>query len=161
MPFAIFDVETRIDKRLLNQVFYAAEGLTDDQAFERRAEEQKRRGYSDFAPTTLHVPISIAFGIAGDDHILRSVETLGADRYSEENLVREFWSRTEGFAGTLVSFNGRRFDLPVLELAALRYGISAPQYFSESGSARSRHSSERHFYLVDFLTNYGAASLAG
>ena len=50
--------------------------------------------------------------------------------------MREFWARAERFAGCLVSFNGRRFDLPVLELAALRYGISAPAYFAE---ARGRH----------------------
>jgi 3'-5' exonuclease len=60
-----------------------------------------------------------------------------------------------------VSFNGRRFDLPVLELAALRYGISAPMYFSENSSSRSRGGSSRHFDLYDFLTNFGAAGLRG
>ena len=30
--------------------------------------------------------------------------------------MRAFWEHLEGFDGTLVSFNGRGFDLPVLEL---------------------------------------------
>jgi|YelNatPaOPRAMG01_1025707.scaffolds.fasta_scaffold01072_3 predicted PolB exonuclease-like 3'-5' exonuclease len=161
MPFAIFDIETRIDKHLLNQVFAADEGLTDEQAYERYRDETQRRRASDFLPVTLHVPISIAIGNVGEDHALRSVESLMLANYSEEGLVREFWSRYERFAGTMVSFNGRRFDLPVLELAALRHGISAPIHFGESSAARHRYSEERHFDLLDYLTNHGAVSLPG
>ena len=35
MAFAVFDIETRIDKRLLNQVFFAGEGIGDQEAYER------------------------------------------------------------------------------------------------------------------------------
>ena len=92
---------------------------------------------------------------------MRAVETLSLDDYSEEKLVREFWARSEHFAGTLVSFNGRRFDIPVLELAALRYGIAAPFHFAEESLARERHSGERHLDLFDYLSNFGAIPLAG
>ncbi|MGW8257320.1 MAG: hypothetical protein ACWGMZ_07550, partial [Thermoguttaceae bacterium] len=34
---------------------------------------------------------------------------------------------------TLVSFNGRGFDLPLLELAAFRFGISVPGWFQDTG----------------------------
>jgi predicted PolB exonuclease-like 3'-5' exonuclease len=161
MPFAIFDVETRVDKHLLNQVYYEGHGLSDSEAFERYREELRRRRDSDFAPITLHLPISIAIGNVGDDYALRAVESLALDDFSEEKLVREFWARAERFAGTLVSFNGRRFDIPVLELAALRYGIAAPFHFAEESLARARHSGERHFDLFDYLSNFGAISLAG
>ena len=71
--------------------------------------------------------------------MLRTVESLAVDDYSEERLVREFWRRMERFGGTLVSFNGRGFDLPVLELAALRYGLALPRYFDETAPASPRH----------------------
>lgn len=158
MAFAVFDIETRIDKRLLNQVFSAGEQLTDEEAYQQYREQLSGRG---FFPTTLHVPISIAVGNVGDDYLLRSVESLATADFSEEKLAREFWARTDHFAGCLVSFNGRRFDLPVLELQALRYGISAPVHFSESGSARSRYSDLRHLDLMDFITNYGAFQVRG
>ena len=45
--------------------------------------------------------------------------------------MREFWRRAERFAGCLVTFNGRGFDLPVLELHALRHGISVPSHFAD------------------------------
>ena len=161
MPFAIFDVETRVDKHLLNQVYFEGHGLSDSEAYERYREELRRRRDSDFLPITLHVPISIAIGNVGDDYVLRAVESLALEDYSEEKLVREFWHRYERFAGTVVSFNGRRFDIPVLELAALRFGVAAPSHFDVAGTARDRHSAERHFDLFDYLTNFGATALAG
>ena len=96
----------------------------------------------------------------GSDCVLRSVVNLTSADSAEEGLVREFWLRVEDFAGVLVSFNGRGFDLPVLELAALRYGISAPRYFAEADSPRLRHRG-RHLDLYDFLGNFGAAGLRG
>ncbi|HLI78793.1 MAG TPA: 3'-5' exonuclease [Candidatus Binataceae bacterium] len=161
MAFAVFDVETRVDKHLLNQVYFEGQGLSDSDAFEHYREDLRRRRDSDFFPLTLHLPISIAIGNVGDDYVLRAVETLALGDYSEEKLVREFWTRAERFAGTLVSFNGRRFDIPVLELAALRHGIGAPAHFGDESLARNRYSAVRHFDLYDYLTNFGAVSLTG
>ena len=161
MAFAVFDVETRVDKHLLNQVYFDGQGLSDGDAYERYREDLRRRRDSDFFPITLHLPISIAVGNVGDDYVLDAVESLALDDYSEEKLVREFWSRAERFAGTLVTFNGRRFDIPVLELAALRHGVAAPVHFNEDSQARSRYSSARHYDLFDYLTNHGAVALAG
>ena len=156
--FAIFDIETRIDKRLLNQALCAGEGLTDEDAFQRFREQLRAQRGRDFFPLSLHLPVSIAIGDVGADYALRSVESLAIGGYSEEALAREFWARAERFAGCLVTFNGRRFDFPVLELAALRYGIAAPSHFAEgAGSARERYSSERHLDILDYLTNFGAS----
>jgi hypothetical protein len=156
MTFAIFDIETRIDKRLINQVFSADSGLTDDEAYERFRQE---RG-GEFFPLSVHVPISIAIGMVDADYSLRLVESLALANYSEQALAREFWRREEAFDGSIVSFNGRGFDLPVLELAALRHGIAAPRYFGEQDSMRARHAG-RHFDLYDFLCNYGASGIRG
>ena len=158
MAFAVFDIETRIDKRLLNQVFFPRDNLSDEEAYERFRQDPRNRS-GDFMPLTLHLPIAIVIGEVGDDYVLRSVDNLPMADYSEENLVRAFWHRLESFDGVLVSFNGRGFDLPVLELAALRYGISAPRYFA-SDSRRNRES-EDHLDLYDYLTNCGVTGLRG
>lgn len=160
MAFVIFDIETRVDKRLVNQAFFDGAGLSDEEAYKRFRDQLRKRG-GDFFPVTLHVPISIAIGKAGADHVLRSVESLALNDYSEETLVREFWSRVDRFQGCMVTFNGRGFDLPVLELAALRHGIAAPRYFDDGKSPRSRYAPQRHLDLYDFLTNYGATTLRG
>ena len=160
MEFAIFDIETRIDKQLLNRVFFAHHNISDDEAYQRFRKQLRTRG-GDFFPLTLHVPISIAIGNVTGDYILHSVQTLGMSDDSEEAMVREFWRRIEDFRGRLISFNGRHFDLPVLELAAMRWGISAPHYFDDSDSARSRDALEWHLDLYEYLTNFGEVGLRG
>lgn len=160
MEFAIFDIETRIDKQLLNRVFFAHDGISDDEAYVRFGEELRARG-GDFFPLTLHVPISLAIGHVNDDHTLSRIESFGVPDDSEEGVVSRFWALLEDFGGCLVSFNGRRFDLPVLELAALRWGISAPHYFGADHSARSRYWPDRHLDLCDYLTNFGEVGLRG
>jgi predicted PolB exonuclease-like 3'-5' exonuclease len=160
MAFMDFDIETRIDKQLLNQVFFPGEGILDVDAYERFRQDPRNRG-GDFLPLTLHVPVSIAIGEVGDDYVLHGVESLALDNYSEKSLAGEFWRRVEGFDGTLVTFNGRGFDLPVLELAALRYGFVLPHYFDETAPESKRARRGSHLDLYDFLCNYGASGLRG
>ncbi len=163
MSFAIFDIETRIDKALIQAVMYPHEDVTAEQAYQRfrRQIMAEREGRSDFLPVTFHIPISIVVGNVSASHILTAVEVLCTENYSEEGIVREFWRRVEGFPGTLVSFNGRAFDLPVMELQALRYGCQVPRYFNEKYGHRYRYSEERHYDLFDFLSNAGAYRIRG
>jgi predicted PolB exonuclease-like 3'-5' exonuclease len=134
---------------------------TDAEIYERMRDQLRREsdGRSDFFPVPFHVPISIALVTASDAHELERVEVLGADRLGEDGLVREFWTRIEAHEGPVVSFNGRGFDLPVLELQALRHRCSAPRAFAERTGLRQRFG--RHFDLHDWLTNYGAFRLRG
>src|ERR671925_291106 len=163
MNFAIFDIETRIDKALIQSVMYPHEAITEEEAYQRFQQQirEERDGRSDFLPIAFHIPISIVVGNVTGDHTLTTVEVLCAQDYSEEGIVCEFWRRVEIFAGTLVSFNGRAFDLPVLEMQALRYGCQAPRYFNEKYGHRYRYSEERHYDLFDFLSNVGVHRIRG
>jgi 3'-5' exonuclease len=163
MSFAIFDIETRIDKALIRATMYPHEDLSEDEAYQRFREQvrEERDGRSDFLPIPFHIPVSIVVGNVNGGYALTAVEVLCAQQYSEEEIVCEFWRRVEAFPGTLVSFNGRNFDLPVLELQALRYGCQAPRYFNEKYGHRYRYSEERHYDLFDFLSNVGASRIRG
>src|SRR5262245_44302607 len=163
MNFAIFDIETRIDKALIQSVIYPHDDITEEEAYQRfrRQISEERDHRSDFLPIAFHVPISIVVGNVTGDHALTAVEVLCAQDYSEAGIVCEFWRRVEIFPGTLVSFNGRAFDLPVLEMQALRYGCQAPRYFNEKYGHRYRYSEERHYDLFDFLSNVGVHRIRG
>jgi len=153
--YLIFDIETRVDKELVRDVLYP--GASVEGAYETmRLELADQNG---FFPVTFHVPISIALGRVGADRAPRDIEVLRADELGEEGIVRRFWSMLESFDGTLVSFSGRNFDLPVLELQALRYGCALPRYFADRDGLRARFG--RHHDLYDFLANRGAARLRG
>src|SRR5919197_500449 len=159
--FAIFDVETRIDKALVRAVLHRGEEIGDEEAYERTHAQiaARSRTGADFFPLAFHVPVSIVIGDVNDERVLTGVQVLGAEGYSEAGIVREFWERLERFRGTLVTFNGRGFDLPVLELAALRHGCVMPRYFKEG--FRYRYSDEAHYDLYEFLNNYGAYRVRG
>jgi 3'-5' exonuclease len=158
VSYAIFDIETRIDKQLLADTLYRGE-ISAEEAYERHCAELREQYGSDFVSIPFHVPIAIAVASVGADHGLLSAEALPAE--SEQGLVRAFWQRAEGFRGCLVSFNGRGFDLPVLELQALRHGISMPKYFAAKYGARYRFQTDAHLDLQEFLTNNGAARMRG
>jgi predicted PolB exonuclease-like 3'-5' exonuclease len=61
---------------------------------------------------------------------------------------------------TIVSYNGRGFDLPVIAARCLRYGLAFPWYYQQR-AARHRYSADRHLDLMDFLVDHGATKSYG
>jgi hypothetical protein len=59
---------------------------------------------------------------------------------------------------TLVSWNGRRFDVPLIGLRSLAHAIPLPNWYGQRG-ARYRYSDAAHFDLHDYLTDYGSAHI--
>ena len=158
--YLVFDIETRIDKSLLRAIYRPGDATDDEAAYESvRRELIDERG-SDFLPISFHVPICIVVGAIGDDLKLDRIDVLTAGSVSDRELAKQFWARVESVDGPLVSFNGRGFDLPVLELQALRHGIAAPRYFNERNGQRYRYS-DRHYDLYDFLSNSGVHRIRG
>jgi hypothetical protein len=60
---------------------------------------------------------------------------------------------------TLVTWNGRTFDLPVLSMRALHLGIPWGWYY-EPTSIRYRYTEDGHCDLMDFFSDYGAGKNA-
>lgn len=59
-------------------------------------------------------------------YVVRACRSGGQADWDEERLLRKFWE--EFFSGPqarVVTWNGRGFDLPVLRVRAMMYGISA------------------------------------
>ena len=81
-------------------------------------------------------------------------------------ITENFWRGWEKYhRPTLVSFNGRGFDLPLLELAAFRYGLSLPGWFQATGKSfeqpRNRYNTTAHIDLCELLTNFGSTRFNG
>jgi hypothetical protein len=64
-----------------------------------------------------------------------------------------------GIDVTLVSWNGRGFDLPVIVARCLRHGLAWPWYYV--GEARRRYGGSGHLDLMDYLADYGASRTYG
>ena len=74
---------------------------------------------------------------------------------SEVVLLQDFRRVMVGRPATLVTWNGRTFDLPVLAVRALHHGVPWGWYY-DSRDLRYRYSAEGHLDLMDFWSDYGA-----
>lgn len=160
--FLIVDIETVPDGILLSKVAYPGQSLDPVAAVEqaRRDALQKSGGKSDFVPINFCYPVAVCVARVAADFSLQAITCLDTPQFRPIEIVADFWRGLGRYRSTLVSFNGRGFDLPVLELAAFRWGISAPEHFLEKFGRRHRYA-EGHLDLADWMSNHGAVPMTG
>ncbi len=156
--FLVVDTESIPDGRLLSLVKEGYENLSPEEAVERAQAEAREKSLngSDFLPVSFHYPIAVCVLRVGADFSLQAISCLDAPLYRPRDIVKKFWLGLSHYKAKLVTFNGRGFDMPLLELAAFRYGYSGRDYFMNS-----RNRFNGHIDLLDWLTNFGACRLAG
>lgn len=166
--YLIFDTEAVADGELISRIRYPKETLDGAAATARyRTELVAERGDGkDFIPYTFMLPISVAIAKVASDYHLQDVIVLDAPEYRPHVITRKFWQGWLHYGEpTLVTFNGRGYDVPLLELAAFRYGISLPRWFNVAektyAQARNRYNSDAHLDLMDLLSNFGASRMVG
>jgi predicted PolB exonuclease-like 3'-5' exonuclease len=163
--FLVLDTESVPDGKLLARVKYAGEDISPEEAVRRAQDEARERSTcgSDFLPVSFHYPVAACVLRVGSDFGLQALTCLDSPLLRPRKIVEAFWSGLASYKEKykervkLVTFNGRGFDLPLMELAAFRYGCCGRDYFL---SSRNRYGGG-HFDLMDWLGNYNAVRLAG
>jgi hypothetical protein len=74
---------------------------------------------------------------------------------AEHRLLETFSAAMTDPAVTLVTWNGRGFDLPVISMRSLGHKIACGWYY-KNRDVRYRFSEDGHLDLMDFLGDYGA-----
>ncbi|REK19181.1 MAG: 3'-5' exonuclease [Planctomycetota bacterium] len=166
VAYLAFDIETVADGNLVSRIRYPGEGLDGVAAIERYRQELRDKYDSDFIPYTFQIPISVAVGKIASDYRLLDITVLDEPHFRPHVLTEHFWRGWDRYRRpTLVSFNGRTFDLPLLELAAFRYGISVPGWFNVAARSfeqfRNRFNLDAHIDLQEVLTNFGSTRFTG
>ena len=166
IEWLIFDVEAVADGDLLSRVLYSDEQLSPAEAIARRRRELMEEKGSDFIPHTFMLPISVAIAKVASNFELVDIVVLDAPEFRPEVITRLFWQGWRHYRRpTFVTFNGRGYDLPLMELSAYRYGLELPDWFSASGKSfdqpRNRYNTSSHLDLMDFMSSFGAARIVG
>lgn len=164
--FLVFDVESVADGQLVANVRYPDEQLTPAAAIRRYREELLEKSGSDFIPYTFQIPTSIVVGKVDEHFRLVDLVALDEPEFRPQVMTENFWRGWDGYHHpTLVTFNGRTFDIPLLELAAFRYGLGLDSWLSMQGpnytQPRYRYNLGAHLDLQDLLTNFGASRFHG
>ena len=164
--YLVFDIESVADAALVAKLRYAGESIEPAEAVRRYRAELMEKYENDFIPYTFQIPISVAVGKVGADFRLTDVVVLDEPLFRPHVITENFWRGWEKYhRPTLVSFNGRGFDVPLLELAAFRYGLSLPGWFQSGGKSseqlRNRYNTTAHLDLCEMLTNFGSTRFQG
>jgi predicted PolB exonuclease-like 3'-5' exonuclease len=74
----------------------------------------------------------------------------------ELGMLRDFAKLLDDRRPSLVTFNGRSFDMPVIATRCLRHGIPLRHYY-RSRDVRYRFTADGHLDLMDYVADFGAA----
>ncbi len=179
VKYLVFDVESVADGELVRAVKHKdpREGEPDDgeNAYAHLSPEEAVGKYrntltekfgSDFIPYTFQMPVSVVVAKVAVDYSLIDIVALDEPHFRPHVITEHFWRGWKAYREpTFVTFNGRTFDLPLMELAAFRYGISLAEWFKADGPSytqhRNRYNTGSHLDLHDVLTNFGATRFTG
>ena len=164
--YFVFDIESVADGALVSRLRYPGEGLSPQKAIARYRGELQAETGKDFIPYTFQLPVSLVIAKLGKDLALQDLVALDEEESRPHEIVRRFWEGWRHYRRPrLVSFNGRGFDMPLLELCAFRYGIQLPDWFAEGernfDQPRYRYNTTAHFDLHEWITNSGATRFNG
>lgn len=161
----VFDIETVPDINGLRKLHDYAD-LSDDDIAEAvfRLRREKTNG-SEFLPYHLQKVVAISVLLQTDEHL--KVWSLGSESSDEKELITRFYSGIEKYRPVLVSWNGKGFDMPVLNYRALVNGVSAPQYWEQGDNDKEYKWNNyinrfhcRHLDVMDMLAGFQAKAFA-
>lgn len=117
-----------------------------------------------FAPLYAHRPIAVGVALLDDNLAPVHIGCVGTSTFKDDERALLFavssWMAQLMLtsAPTVVTFNGRGFDLPVLALRALRHALPHGWY---SNDHRKRYSEAHHLDLFDALSESDSSRRSG
>jgi len=166
VKYLLFDVESVADGTAIAKTRYPQRNFTPEQAIKAFRQDLIIESGRDFIPYTYHTPVAVVAAKVRDDFSLIEIVSLDEPHFRPAVITRFFWTGWERYARpTLVTFNGRSFDVPLMELSAFRFGISVPSWFNIYEKSyeqyRNRYNLQSHLDLHEILTNFGSSWFRG
>lgn len=116
-----------------------------------------------FPPTWAHRVIVAGYALLSKQYELLEIDSfglglvgMGADE-QERHLLFGLSTLIAKHKATVVSCNGRRFDLEVIVQRSYCHGVPLPWYY-KNREARKRYSEDGHLDLCDQLSDHGAGT---
>ncbi len=139
--YLVLDIETIPDRELFTPPEPAGPGA----------------GERPFPPLYACQPIVIGVMWLDEALAVKRIGTFGESK-DEAGMMADFADFMGKYRPQVVTWNGRGFDLPVLALRALRFGLDFRWYYRGEGY-RYRFSEDGHLDLCDVFADHGAARM--
>lgn len=150
----IFDLETKNDEELIKAIH--------NKSVEEYKSDMKVKKGHDFLTPPYHKIISLGVTeIDNTDLYIKSVKsiTVGLPKngqiFSEQDIIIKFDSllKSSGY-DTIVSYNGKGFDIPVIMRRAMKHNISLPNLFYQPNQYKSylhKFNDDMHLDLMQVI----------
>ncbi len=164
MNVFVFDIETVPDVEGGRRL-YGLDGLSDKEVANVMFHKRRQETGSEFLRLHLHKVVAISVVLRSRDRL--AVWSLGDEQAGEKEIIERFFNGIEKYVPTIVSWNGKGFDLPVLHYRSLLHGIPAPRYWETGDNDQtfrwnnylSRYH-RRHTDLMDVIAGYEMRAVA-
>ena len=166
----VFDIETVPDDisalNLIDETLNSV-GLRREALVNYHLEVTK--GANDFLRQPFHKVVAISFlhckividDLGQESYIFKDLRSWDIAKFSEEEIISNFFATVDKLNPRLISFNGRTFDMPVLKYRAMKYGISSLGFYKTGNKYESyshRYSTAWHVDLLDVLSDFGLSA---
>jgi predicted PolB exonuclease-like 3'-5' exonuclease len=158
MNVFVFDIETVPDVEG-GRKLYNLEGLSDKEVANIMFHKRRQETGNEFLRLHLHRIVTISVALRSRDRF--AVWSLGEEDAGEKEIIERFFSGIDKYIPTIVSWNGKSFDLPVLHYRSLVHGVQAPIYWETGDTNQSfrwnnylSRYHRRHTDLMDVLAGY-------
>jgi len=108
-----------------------------------------------FPPLYAHKPIVLGVLWLDERYGFKRLGVIGENK-AEPAMLADFAHFADQHRPHLVTYNGRSFDLPVIAMRCMRWGLPM-RFFFDDRDYRYRFSDSGHIDLYDFLSEHGAA----
>lgn len=154
--YLVLDFETIPDGDLLNAVKHQGQKTTEEAiSIAIKQAKEASNDKSDFIPLPFHIPVALGIMLLSKESVVSDV-LVG----SPKSIAKKFWSLYEATTPIIVSYNGRGFDLPLLELVSMREKLVIPKPYWGKYGPRNRFG-DGHVDLQEFINNFGSARMFG
>lgn len=164
-PILAFDIETVPDVAGIRRLYDLPDELPDYDVAEIAFQKRRVQTGNDFLPPHLQRVIVISC-VARDEEGVK-IFSIGEPERDEKAAIHRFFDAVERKIPQLVSWNGKGFDIPVLNHRALIHGVCCTRFWENGDDDQAfRYNNytnryqTRHLDLMDQLAMFNARNFA-
>ena len=164
-PILAFDIETVPDVAGIRRIHSLPADLPDAEVAEVAYQKRRTQSGNDFLPPHLQRVVVISC-VARDDEGIK-IFSIGEPERDEKATIARFFDAIERKTPQLVSWNGKGFDVPVLNHRALIHGVCCTRFWETGDEDQSfRYNNyvnryqTRHLDLMDQLAMFNNRNFA-
>ncbi len=159
IPTLVFDIETIPDADGIRKLYDTPSEMSDEDVVNIALHQNRQKNGTDFLPLHLHKICTISCAMRERDAF--RIWTLGTADSTEAEVIQRFFEDIDYYTPQIVSWNGRGFDLPVLNYRGLIHGVDASRFWDMGEDDKdfkwSNYISRyhlRHIDLMDVMAMY-------